>query len=131
MKYSRTRSFTLHDANTAAAPISPVSSTSGALRPSTPRKYWTCASPEADRSPNGIHDSVRSTSCVPPRSRSYRTNTAAASTRSTTAAAPATIRACLSVRAAASMISAPTRGVNTTAVSQPENSKSAPYLNRK
>ena len=66
MKYSRTRCLTPHEAKTAAAPMSPVSSTSGALRPSTPRKYWICASPVAARSAKGIHDSVRSTSCVPP-----------------------------------------------------------------
>ena len=130
-KYSRTRCLTLHEAKTAAAPIRPVSSTSGALRPSTPRKYCTWASPVADRSANGIHDSVLSTSCVPPLSRSYRTNTAMLSRRSTTTAAPAMTRVWVSVRARTSMISAPARGVNTTAVSQPENSKSDPYLNRK
>ena len=40
-KYSRTRCFMLQDANTAAIPRMPVSSTRGALSPSTPRKYWT------------------------------------------------------------------------------------------
>ena len=131
MKYSRTRCFTLHEAKTAAAPMRPVSSTIGALRPSTPRKYCIWASPVAVRSANGIQDSVLSTSCVPPRPRSYRTNMRMLSRRLTTTAAPATTRVWVSVRARTSMISAPARGVNTTAVSQPENSKSDPYLNRK
>ena len=41
MKYSRTRCLMFHDASTATIPSRPVSSTSGALRPSTARKYST------------------------------------------------------------------------------------------
>ena len=55
-KYSRTRCRTPQDANTAAMPSSPVRSTSGALRPSTARKYWTL------RAESGIQSDTLSTS---------------------------------------------------------------------
>ncbi len=39
MKYSRTLKVIRHDANAATAVSNPVSNTSGALRPSIPRRY--------------------------------------------------------------------------------------------
>ena len=41
MKYSRVRVSTRHETRTAATPRMPFSRTSGALRPSTPIRYWT------------------------------------------------------------------------------------------
>ena len=63
-KYSLTRSLMLQEANTATKPRSPVSRTSGALRPSTPRKYSTL------NESMGIQPGARSTSCTPPFCRS-------------------------------------------------------------
>ena len=62
-KYSRTRVLIPHEAYTATIPSNPVSRTSGALRPSTPRKY--CALKEV----MGIQLSTLSTSCTPPSAR--------------------------------------------------------------
>ena len=55
-KYSRTRCWIPHDAKTATIPSRPVRSTSGALRPSTARKYSTL------NDSSGIQPSKRSTS---------------------------------------------------------------------
>ena len=63
-KYSRTRCLTFHEAKTAAMPRSPVSSTIGALRPSTARKYSTL------KEVTGIQLVTLSTSWKPPWSRS-------------------------------------------------------------
>ena len=63
-KYSRTRSLMLQEAKTATKPSRPVRRTSGALRPSTPRKYSTL------NESMGIHPGARSTSWTPPFARS-------------------------------------------------------------
>ena len=85
-KYSRTLCLMPHDANTAAMPSSPVSSTSGALSPSTPRKYCTSSAS------TGIQSSTRSISCTPPFAESYRSITTALRASSTSTAAPAKMR---------------------------------------
>ena len=121
-KYSLTLCLMPHDANTAAMPSSPVSSTRGALRPSTPRKYWT------SRDSIGIQSSIRSTSCTPPFDESYRSITTALRASSTSAAAPAKMRTILSPFTKTAMTTATARGRNTTTDSSPVNSVLNRYL---
>ena len=97
----------LHEANTATNPSSPVSSTNGALRPSTPRKYSTL------NESMGIQPGARSTSWTPPFARSYEVNTRKLRRRSRTIVTPATSRTCRSLRTSTAISSAPTSGRNT------------------
>ena len=112
-KYSRTRCFTLQEPNTATMPRSPVSSTIGALSPSTPRKYCTW------NDSTGIQFSKRSTNCRPPSPRSYSANTTTDSAKSASTAAPASTRAQTTSRPNSAIITATARGRNTVRVNSP------------
>ena len=116
-KYSLTRCPMLQEANIATIPSRPVSRTSGALRPSTARKYCTL------KDSMGIQFGALSTSwyCAAPCEVSYWrniTNVSASSTSETIAANHFTMTA---FRPNSAIRTAAAIGRNTAIVSQPSN----------